>query len=333
MAKDIAIDLGTTTVQVIVRGSGLVVDEMCVVGLDVRSGDPIAFGRDAVYRAESDPERVELVWPVRSGAANDELALQQLLTRLIRPHVSGFMERARVVLTVPSCATPFERRSVREATRRAGASSVHLIEHVVAAALGAGLPIHEPVGTCVVDIGAGVTEAALLSLGSVVATSSERSGSVDVDAGIKHVLRRDYGMVISDRTAEHIKLAAGRAGYEPGQLIEAQGTLAVDGSVMTAILEPDEVQVVMDGYLNASIDAVRACLVQAPPELSQDLITQGIHMSGGGALLGGLAERLANEFGLPVRVIPDPDRVGVVGAGKCLESMDTLRTLFVGEDQ
>lgn len=332
MAKDLAIDLGTTTIQVIVRGSGLVVDELSVVAHDRHSGEPVAFGREALARAEADPESIERIWPVRNGAANDEMALHHLLARIIRPQITGMFERARVVITVPSCASPFERRSVREATRRAGASSIHLLEHGVAAALGADLPIHEPVGTCIIDVGAGVTEATLISVGSVVASSSVRSGSVDVDAGIKQVLRREYGMVITDRTAEHIKLAAGRLHQAEGQLIEARGILALDGSTMTAILERDEVQSVMDSYLASSVEAVRACLIQAPPELSQDLITQGLHLCGGGALLGGLADRLAQEFGLPVRVLANPDRVVVTGAGKCLESMDTLRSLFIGED-
>lgn len=332
MAKDLAIDLGTTTIQVIVRGSGLVVDELSVVACEQRTGEPVAFGRDAMARAEAEPERIELVWPIRNGAANNELALQQLLARIIKPQITGFFERARVVMTVPSDASPFERRSVREAARRAGASSVHLIEHGMAAALGADLPIHEPIGTCVVDVGAGVTEAALISVGSVVAASSVRSGSVDVDLGIKHLLRREYGMVISDRTAEHIKLAAGRMQQAEGQLIEARGTMTLDGSTMTAILERDEVQPVLDLYLAAAEEAVRSCLVQAPPELSQDLLTQGLYLCGGGALLGGLADRLSQSFGLPVHVIPNPDRVVVNGAGKCLESMDTMKPLFIGED-
>jgi rod shape-determining protein MreB len=332
MAKDLAIDLGTTTIQVVVRGSGLVVDELSVVACDRKTAEPVAFGREAIARAEAEPQRLEAIWPVRNGAADNELALQQLLARIIRPQITGLFERAHVVITVPSCTSPFERRSVREATRRAGASNVHLIEHGMAAALGADLPIHEPVGTCVVDVGAGVTEATLISVGAVVASSSVRSGSVDVDAGIKQVLRREYGMVISDRTAEHIKLAAGRLQHADGQLIEARGTLALDGSTITAILERDEVQSVMDSYLASAEEAVRSCLVQAPPELSQDLITQGLYLCGGGALLGGLADRLAQTFGLPVRVLANPDRVVVMGAGKCLESMDVLRSLFVGED-
>lgn len=332
MAKDLAIDLGTTTIQVISRGTGLIVDELAVVAVDRRTQEPVAFGREAVSRSEADPARIEQVWPVRNGTANDEMALHRLLARIIRPQITGMFERARLVITVPSCASPFERRSVREAARRAGASTVHLLEHGMAAALGADLPIHEPIGTFVVDVGAGVTEASLISVGSVVATSSVRTGSVDVDAGIKQVLRREYGMVITDRTAEHIKLAAGRLYQQDDQLIEARGTLATDGSAVTAILERDEVQSIVDSYLASAIDAVRSCIVQAPPELSQDLITQGIHLCGGGALLGGLAERLAEEFGLPVRVLPSPDRVVVNGAGKCLESMDTLRSLFIGED-
>jgi rod shape-determining protein MreB and related proteins len=235
-----------------------------------------------------------------------------------------------VLVSVSSCTTPIERRAVRDAAKRAGASSVQLIEHVIAAALGADLPIHEPVGTFVLDVGAGATEAALLSLGCVVSSSSVRSGSSAVDLAIKGVMRRQYGMIITDRTAEEIKLAVSSVPGGSDTLIEARGQMALDGSTMTAILERSEVQSVVDAYVEQSIEAVRTCLTGVSPELSQDMIARGLYLVGGGALLGGLAERLAKEFAVPVYVMDQPDHAVVMGAAKCLEDQESLRRLFVG---
>lgn len=330
LSSEVAIDLGTATIQVVEQSRGLIVDEPTVIAVDRRTGDVKDFGRVALQLFDNDPDGIDLVWPMSAGAVSDPIALQRLLSRVLRPLSSGFMNRTRVLITVSSGSTAAERRAVRDAAKRAGASSVQLIEHVVAAALGADLPIHEPVGTFILDVGAGVTEAALLSLGSVVSSATVRAGSATVDGSIKNVLRREYGMVISDITAEEIKLAMSNAPVGKDTLIEARGQMAVDGSTMTAILERDEMQKVLDAYLDASVDAVRECLVSVSPDLAQDVVARGMYIVGGGAQLGGLRERLRNEFAIEINVIADADRVVVAGAAKCLEDPDSLRRLFVG---
>jgi rod shape-determining protein MreB and related proteins len=332
LARDIALDLGTATVQVYVRDRGVVVEEPSVVAVERRSGDVVDAGRSALYLAEESPDRFDLKWPVRHGVAEDAALVQRLVAKLIRPLTGGFMERTRVIVAVPSATSPLERRVVREACKRAGASTVHLIEHVMAAALGGDLPVHEPIGTMVVDVGAGISEAALISVGAIVGSSSVRAGGGDVDRAIKAILRREYGLIITDNTAEHIKLAIGAdVGTGQSVMVEARGERAVDGSVMTAILERDEVQSVVDDHIAGAIESVRACLVQAPPELAQDLFSRGVYLSGGGALLGGLASRISSEFALPVHVMVDPDRAVIMGTGKCLEAMESLQKLFIGE--
>lgn len=331
LGSDVAIDLGTSVTRVHVRGRGIVLEEPTLVAVKRRGGDVVDIGNSAIEVANASGDSVELVSPLRGGAiSNSELA-QTFLSRLLRRIRGRLRDRLRLVVSVPSSTAPIERRAVREASKHAGASQVHLIEHVMAAALGGDLPIHEPVGTMIVDVGGGVTEAAMLSLGCIVASSGVRTGGEDVDGAIKSVLRREYGMVISDRTAEDIKLSVSHV--VPGErvMIEAHGRTALDGSTMTAILEREEVQNVVDDYILAAANAVKATLVQAPPELAQDLIDRGIHLAGGAALLGGLSDRLRDELSLPVHIMDEPDRAVIRGAGKCLEATETLRSLFVAE--
>lgn len=330
LIREVAIDLGTASTQVFVRGQGVVVDEPTLAAVERRSGDVVEVGSAAIRLAESEPDKFELVSPMRNGSIAEPAVAQQLIGRFLKHHSGGFRDRLRLVVAVSSSASPIERRSIREAAKRAGASDVYLIEHVMAAALGGDLPLHEPVGTMVVDIGAGVTEAALLSIGYIVASSSVRSGGHDVDAEIKQLLRRDYGVVVSNQIAEEIKLVASDSPDE-SVMIEARGQLSVDGSTVTAILERQDVQPVLDSHVAAAVEAVRATLVNAPPELGQDLFTRGIHLAGGGARLGGLQARLGDEFGLPVHVLDHPDRVVVMGAAKCLEAVDRLKDLFVDD--
>lgn len=329
LVKDIAIDLGTGATQIFVRGQGVVVDEPTVVAIDRSSGDVVEAGVAAVELAENNPDRLDLVSPMRNGLVADAAKAQQLISRLLKPYSGGFRDRVRLVIAVSSTASPIERRSLREAAKRAGASDVHLIEHVMAAALGGDLPLHEPVGTMVVDVGAGVTEAALLSLGYIVASSSVRSGGHDIDGEIKQLLRRDYGVVVSDRIAEEIKLAVSESAGDESVMIEARGRLSVDGSTVTAILEREDVQPLLDAHIAAAAEAVRATLIHAPPELGQDLFTRGVHLAGGGARLAGLQQHLIEEFELPVHVLADPERVVVIGAAKCLEAVGRLKDLFV----
>lgn len=328
---EVAVDLGTSATRLVVRGSDVLVEEPTVAAVEQQSGHVVEIGQAAERMVESAAdERYQLVWPLRHGVVDDAVVLARLLARLSRRVPSRFFERTRLLLTVPSAATAIERRTLREAARRAGASTVHLVEQVMAIALGAGLPVHEPAGTMVVSVGAGVTEAAALSLGTIVATSSARLGGADVDVEVKSMLRREYGIVVDDRMAESIKLAAAELYLgRSDQLVEAVGTSLADDQIVTAILECDELQPALDRLVHSTVEVVRTCLVEAPPEVAQDLIGRGIHLAGGSAQLPGLGATLARELMLPVHLLAQPAYVASAGAGKCLEAMDDLRDVFV----
>lgn len=312
------------------RGKGLVLEEPCVVAVDRRSGDVVEMGHRALELVSGDARRFDLVRPVQGGKVSDAPRAQRMVARMVRPHGGRFFDRLRVLVAVPAATTSMERRVVREVVERAGASTVELIEHTMSAALGGNLPVHEPVGTMVVDVGAELAEAAILSLGSRVVGASAVLGGATVDDAIADGLRREYGMVVSRSTAEELKLAvSGLHGRARDVVLEARGRTTYDDDAVVALIERDEVQPFVEAHWDAVAEVVRECLVQAPPELGQDLISRGVHLCGGGALLGGLPAALSERFQLPFHVIDDPGRAVISGAGKCLEAMDSLRTLFV----
>ncbi len=268
------------------------------------------------------PGYIVAVRPLRKGAITDFDITQRMISLLLkRAGVSRF-NRPRVLICVPSAITEVERRAVEEAARGAGANGAYLIEQPMAAAIGANLPIHEPLGNMVVDVGGGTTETAVISLGGVVALEAIRVGSFDIDASIQSYVRREYGIAIGERTAEEIKVAIGSAW-------EVRGRDLMTGLPKTVILAPDEVRRAIEEQTSAIVESVIKCLGHAPPELAQDLILQGINLVGGGGLLSGLDQRLAEETGLPVRRVDAPLECVVLGAGKCLEELDAVRDLFM----
>jgi len=235
---------------------------------------------------------------------------------------------------VPSAITEVERRAVKEAARQAGATDAQLVAQPMAAAIGAGLPIHEPLGNMVVDIGGGTSETAMISLGGIVALEAIRVGSFDIDASIQAFVRREYGMAIGERTAEEIKLAIGSAAPVADDVkAEVRGRDLMSGLPKTAILSPEEVRDAIDENVRAIVESVIKCLGHAPPELAQDLIQQGIHLVGGGAMLRGFDHRLAEETALPVHLVDAPLECVVLGAGKCLEAFESLKVLFMGAER
>jgi rod shape-determining protein MreB len=249
---------------------------------------------------------------------------------LQRAGVSKF-NRPRVVICVPSAITEVERRAVTEAARRAGAAEAQLIEQPMAAAIGAGLPIHEPVANMVVDVGGGTTETALISLGGVVALQAVRVGSFDIDAAIQTFIRREYGIAVGERTAEEIKVAIGSAWpVQDGVKAEVRGRDLMTGLPKTVILTPSEVREAIKEPVNAMIDSVIDCLGQAPPELAHDLILRGMYLVGGGGMLHGLANRLAEETEIAVSLVDAPLEAVVLGAGRCIEAYDDLKVMFMG---
>jgi rod shape-determining protein MreB len=239
-----------------------------------------------------------------------------------------------VLICVPSAITEVERRAVKEAARQAGAGDAQLIEQPMAAAIGANLPIHEPLGNMIVDVGGGTTETAVISLGGIVALRAIRVDSFDIDAAIQVYVRREYGIAIGERTAEEIKLAIGSAHPTTDEVkAEVRGRDLMSGLPKTVILSPDEVREAIDEPVSSIVDSVVDCLGSAPPELAQDLIMQGIHLVGGGGMLRGIDTRLAESTHLPVHLVDAPLECVVLGAGKCLEAFESLKVLFMGADR
>src|SRR5438128_3305497 len=292
------------------------------------------MGREAWQMIGRTPGYIVAVRPLRQGAITDFEITQRMIRLLLqRAGVTRF-NRPRVLICVPSAITEVERRAVEEAARRAGATDARLIGQPMAAAIGANLPIHEPLGSMIVDVGGGTTETAVISLGGIVALQAIRVGSFDIDNSIQAYVRREYGIAIGERTAEEIKLAIGSAFPTDNEVkAEVRGRDLMSGLPKTAILSPEEIREAIDEQVRAIVDSVVDCLGMAPPELAQDLIAQGIHLVGGGGLLKGFAYRLAEETALPVHLVDAPLDCVVLGAGKCLEAFDSLKVLFMGADR
>ena len=334
MARDLAIDLGTANTLVYARDRGIVLNEPTVIALNEKTQEVLAMGHDAWQMIGRTPGYIVAVRPLRKGAITDFDITQRMIRLLLKRAGVTRFNRPRVLICVPSAITEVERRAVEEAARRAGAADPYLIHQPMAAAIGAGLPIHEPLGNMVVDVGGGTTETAVISLGGIVALQAIRVGSFDIDASIQTYVRRDYGMAIGERTAEEIKLAIGSAyPIDDSVKAEVRGRDLMTGLPKTVILSPDEVRAAIDEQVSAIVDSVVQCLGQAPPELAQDLIAQGIHLVGGGGMLRGLDRRLQEETAIPVRMVDAPLECVVLGAGRCLESFESLKVMFMGADR
>jgi rod shape-determining protein MreB len=307
-----------------------VLNEPTVIALNSQTHDVLAMGQEAWHMIGRTPGYIVAVRPLRQGAITDFEITQRMIRLLLQRAGLSRFHRPRVLICVPSAITEVERRAVKEAARQAGAAEAQLIEQPMAAAIGAGLPIHEPLGNMIVDVGGGTTEVAVISLGGIVALQAIRVGSFDIDASIQTYVRREYGIAIGERTAEEIKLAIGSAYPTEDEVkAEVRGRDLMSGLPKTVILSPEEVRGAIEEQVRAVVDAVVQCLGQAPPELAQDLIVQGINLVGGGGLLRGLDRRIAEETSLPVHLVDAPLECVVLGAGKCLEAFESLRVLFM----
>jgi len=332
VARDLAIDLGTANTLVYERGSGIVLNEPSVIALNNRTQDVLAMGHEAWQMIGRTPSYIVAVRPLRKGAITDFEVTQRMIRLLMqRVGVSRF-NRPRVVICVPSAITAVEKRAVTEAARRAGAAEAYLLEQPVAAAIGAGLPIHEPLGNMVVDIGGGTSEVALMSLGGVVALEAVRVGSFDIDAAIQTYVRRVYGIAIGERTAEEIKITIGSAWPTDEEFAaEVRGRELMSGLPKTVLLTAAEVRDAIDEPVSAMAEALVTCLGRAPAELAQDLISQGIQLVGGGGLLRGLDVRLSHDSAVDVQIVDAPLECVVLGAGHCIEAYDELKTMFMSD--
>jgi rod shape-determining protein MreB len=329
VSRDLAIDLGTANTLVYAKGKGIVLNEPTVVALDTRTREVLSMGEEAWQMIGRTPGYIVAVRPMRQGAITDFDITERMIQVLLRRCGVGRLNRPKVLICVPSAITGVERRAVKEATRRAGASACYLIEQPMAAAIGAGLPIHEPVGSMVVDVGGGTSEMAVISLGGVVATRAIRCGGFDLDAAVQSYVRNQHGIAIGERTAEAVKLAIGSAHtYEGEQRAEIRGREVISGMPKTVVLSPEEVRSAVEEYVAQIVRNAASCLGDAPPELAQDIMFQGIHLVGGGSLLRGMSQRLANETAVPVHLVDTPLECVALGAGRCLESFNELRSFF-----
>jgi rod shape-determining protein MreB len=323
--------LGTANTLVYMKQAGIILNEPTVIALNTRNGEVLAMGQEAWQMIGRTPGYIVAVRPLRKGAITDFDTTQRMIRLLLQRAGVGRFPRPRVLICVPSAITEVEKRAVEEAALRAGARGAYLIEQPLAAAIGAHLPINEPLGNMVVDMGGGTTEVAIISLGGIVTLKAIRIGSFDIDTAIQNYVRSAYTVAIGERTAEDIKIAIGSA--EKGVVqnrVEVRGRDLVAGLPRQVQLDPDEVREAIEepvaSIVHATIDALSEC----PPELSQDVLIQGIHLTGGGGLLKGLARRIARETHVPVRLTDQPLETVVLGAGRCLESFDSLHTMFIG---
>jgi len=316
------------------KGRGIVLNEPTVIALNSHTHDVLAMGQEAWHMIGRTPGYIVAVRPLRQGAITDFEITQRMIRLLLQRAGLSRFQRPRVLICVPSAITEVERRAVKEAARQAGATETQLIEQPMAAAIGAGLPIHEPRGNMVVDIGGGTTETAVISLGGIVALQAIRVGSFDIDNAIQSYVRREYGIAIGERTAEEIKLAIGSAFPTENEVkAEVRGRDLMSGLPKTVILSPEEVREAIDEQVRAIVDSVVQCLGASPPELAQDLIIEGIHLVGGGGMLRGFDRRISEETSIPVHLVDAPLECVVLGAGKCLEAFDSLKVLFMGADR
>ena len=331
MARDLAIDLGTANTLVYMKGRGIVLNEPTVIAVNRQTGEVLATGHDALSMIGRTPSYIAAVRPLRGGAITDFDITERMIRLLLqRVGVSRFT-RPKVIICVPSAITEVERRAVTDAARRAGASDAQLLEQPMAAAIGANLPIDEPVGNMVIDIGGGTSETAVISLGGVVELDAVRVGSFDIDAAIQSYVRREHGVAIGEITASEIKIQIGSA--EPGpedRDADIRGRDLVTGLPKTVRLTAEEVRFAIDEPVQAIIDSVKRCLSKAPPELAQDFLARGMYLVGGGGMLRGLANRIARETAVPVRMSPQPLEAVVLGAGHCVEHYQALKGMFMG---
>jgi rod shape-determining protein MreB and related proteins len=328
---DLAVDLGTASTLVYVRGRGIMLSEPSVVAIDTTTNAVVAVGSEAKLMIGRTPSHIRAVRPLQDGVIAD----YDITAEMLRYFVRKVMRRRvftgpRVVVCVPSGITGVERRAVSESAYAAGARRVHIIDEPMAAAIGAGLPVSQPAGCMIVDIGGGTTEVAVIALGGIVAATSVRVAGDALDRAVVEHVRRHFGLLIGERTAEELKISVGSA-YPIAQPLRAEirGRDLATGLPRDVTIAGDELRRAMDAPIAKIVDAVRSTLDRCPPELAGDLVTRGIVMTGGGALLRGLDARLQHEIGVPVLVADRPLQSVVLGTATVVEHFDQLQKVVV----
>jgi rod shape-determining protein MreB and related proteins len=329
LSRDLAIDLGTANTLVFVRGEGVVLREPSIVAIDETDHSVIAVGSEAKAMLGKTPPHIRVVQPLKDGVIADFEITERMLSYLIAKTQRWLRTvlKPRVVIGVPSGITQVERRAVRDSAKHAGAHDVFLVEEPVAAAIGAGLPVQEPGGNLIVDVGGGTTEVAVISLAGVIFCTSVRVAGDEMDEAILQHVRKHYNLLIGERQAEELKIALGSAcpGESEASSMEVKGRDLADGIPKTIVLGEEEVREALRECVTTIVETVRTCLERTPPELAADIVDTGIVLSGGGGLLRGLDRLLSQETQLPVKIAADPTSCVVLGLGRVLGELDLLK--------
>ena len=330
-SADLAIDLGTVNTRVYARDRGIVINEPSAVALDNRTGDVQAVGQEAKEMLGRTPGNIRVVRPLKDGVIADFKVTEKMLNYFIqKAHQRRTLVHPRIVISVPSEITQVEKRAVTDAAYRAKAAEVHLVEQAMMAAIGAGMPVTEPGGNLVVDIGGGTTDIAVISLSGIVYSHSLRSAGNHMDEAIMSYLKRKYSLLIGERTAERIKIEIGSAYSLDGPLsMEIKGRSLIEGTPKMMTVDDGEIREAISEGVSTIVTAIRAALERTPPELSADISDRGIVLAGGGALLKNLDKRIREETGLPVCIADNPLCSVVLGTGKVLSDFRLLRRISI----
>ena len=330
LGRDLAIDLGTANTLIYVRGHGVVLNEPSVVALNANDGRPVAVGMEAKRMMGRTPNHIKVIRPLKDGVIADFEVCEKMLRYFIQRVHSSKWSKPRMVICVPSGITGVEQRAVQDAAEYAGARKpVHIIEEPMAAAIGADLPVHEPSGNMIVDIGGGTTEVAVISLGGIVTAQSIRVAGDELDDAVLQYVKKEFSLAIGDRTAEEIKIQMGSAWpLELELTADIRGRDLISGLPRTVQVTTEQVREALAEPISAIVDAVKTTLDKTPPELAADIMEDGITITGGGALLGGLDQRLTHETGMPIRIADEPLYSVDIGSGRALENIDAMRGLM-----
>jgi rod shape-determining protein MreB len=330
IGRDLAIDLGTANTLIYARGQGIVLNEPSVVAIDIQDGRPVAVGFEAKRMMGRTPGRIKTIRPLKDGVIADFEVCEKMLRYFIQKVHASRWSKPRMVICVPSGITGVEQRAVQDAAEYAGARKpVHIIEEPMAAAIGSDMPVHEPSGNMIVDIGGGTTEVAVISLGGIVTAQSVRVAGDELDDAVLQYVKKEFSLAIGDRTAEEIKIHMGSAWPLDDELTaDIRGRDLISGLPRTIPLTTEQVREALAEPVSAIVDSVKATLDRTPPELAADIMERGIMLTGGGALLSGLDRRLSHETGMPINIARDPLHSVVIGSGRALENIDAMRGLM-----
>jgi rod shape-determining protein MreB len=334
-SRDLAIDLGTANTLVYLKDRGVVIDEPTVVAMRRDTGAVMAVGLEAKIMLGRTPDAIRALRPMSDGVIADYEVTERMLKYFItKSHGRRFFVHPRVLVCVPSGITEVEKRAVRDSATHAGAREVLMVYEPMAAAVGAGLPVHEPVGNVIIDIGGGTTEVAVISLSGIVTNTSIRIGGDEMDVAIDKYLRKTYNLLVGEQTAEKIKLQIGSAfPLEKKETMDIRGRDIVEGVPRTLSVTSTEIREALAEPVSAILRAVHQTLEQTPPELAADIVDRGIHMTGGGSMLRGLNELLHRETDLIIHLVDNPLTTVVAGAGKVLENPDEFRKVILSESR